>query len=129
MPSGRVIVFTTFAGRPATTVYGATSSRTSDPPATTACSPIVSGPSTRTWLASHTPSPITTSRPDRGKASWRSRPNFSMSWVPVRIATSWPKNASLPTVIVPPETLNSALLTIAVSWIRSRLASPCQRWR
>ena len=72
------------------------SSRTSDPPATTECSPIVTGPSTSTWLASHTPSPITTSRPERGNVIWRSRPNFSMSWVPVRMATSCPKNTYSP---------------------------------
>ena len=77
--------------------------------------------------ATQTPSSITTSRPDRGKVVWRSRPNLVMSWVPVSTATSCPKKVCSPMLISPPETLNRALLTIAVSWIRSRSGFPCRR--
>jgi hypothetical protein len=100
----------TDAGEPATTVYGSTLSRTSEPTPTTACSPMEHGPTTMAKLANHAPSPMLTSRPVLGTAIWRSRPNVVKSWVPVRIATLWPKNACRPTVISPDDRLNSAFV-------------------
>jgi hypothetical protein len=44
---------------------------------------MVHGPTTMTLLDSHTPSPITMSRPTLGTAFWRSAPNFEKSCVPV----------------------------------------------
>src|SRR4029453_11406754 len=101
---------------------------TSDPPPTTAWAPITQGPSTMALLAPHAPSSMTMSRPLRGMASWRSRPNLLMSWVPVRTETLWPKKAYSPTVMSPEPTLNSALLTTAVGWMRSRARSPWTRY-
>ena len=68
-------------------------------------------------LATQAPSSMTMSRPLRGMASWRSRPNLLMSWVPVRTETLWPKKAYSPTVMSPEPTLKSALLTTAVGWM------------
>jgi AcrR family transcriptional regulator len=49
------------AGLPATTAYGSTSLSTTDPPPTTACAPIFTGPATSTLVASQAPSPISMS--------------------------------------------------------------------
>src|SRR5215204_3013477 len=79
-------------------------------------------------LATQAPSPMTMSRPERGMASWRSRPKVLMSWVPVRTETLWPKKAYSPTLIVPEPTLNRALLTTAVGWMSSLDRSPWTRY-
>ena len=71
---------------------------------------------------------MTMSRPLPGMASWRSRPNLLMSWVPVRTETLWPKKAYSPTVMSPEPTLKSALLTTAVGWMRRRARSPWTRY-
>src|SRR5829696_4508084 len=101
---------------------------TSEPPPTTAWAPITHGPRAMALLATHTPSPMTMSRPERGMASWRSRPKALMSWVPVRTDTLWPKKAYSPTVMVPEPTLNRALLTTAVGWTSSFDRSPWTRY-
>src|SRR5215204_5347108 len=101
---------------------------TREPPPTTAWAPIVHGPRTMALLATQAPSPMTMSRPLRGMAVWRSRPNLLMSWVPVRTETLWPKKAYSPTVMSPEPTLKSALLTTAVGWMRSRARSPWTRY-
>src|SRR5512132_1710297 len=101
---------------------------TREPPPTTAWAPITHGPRTMALLATQAPSPMTMSRPLRGMASCRSRPNLLMSWVPVRTETLWPKKAYSPTVMSPEPTLNRALLTTAVGWTCSRDRSPWTRY-
>ena len=55
--SGGVRYLMSLAGLPATTAYGSTSLRTTDPPPTTAWAPILTGPATITLVASQAPSP------------------------------------------------------------------------